>query len=91
MILQIMNCYNDKIDVDIGELDEIREISILVLSGDEILKVNKKDGTYLSEDTDRHGRCISFYDGEYRIFDSDTGENRIEEWNKRKNANDWVM
>ena len=91
MTLQIMNCYDDKIDVDIGELEEIRTISITVLSGDEILKATKKNGENISEDSDRHARCISFFDGEYTIFDSDTGVNLIEEWKNRKDSNDWIM
>jgi len=91
MTIQIMNCCDDKIDVDIGELSEISEISVLVLSGDEILKVWKKDGSTLKEDSDRHGRHISFYDGEYRIYDSEKGINKIDEWVKRKDSNEWVM
>ena len=91
MILQIMNCYDDKIDVDIGELEDILSISITVLSGDEILHVVKKDGESFEEDSDRHVRSISFFDGEYTIFDSDTGVNRINEWKNRKGSNDWIM
>ena len=91
MTINIMNCFDDKIGVDIGELDEIERISILVLSGDEILRVTKKDGSRIEEDSDRHNRTMSFYDGDYTIFDSLKGENRIEEWEKRKDANEWVM
>ena len=91
MTIQIMNCCDDKIDVDIGELSEISEISVLVLSGDEILKVLKKDGSMFEEDSDRHDRIMSFYDGEYRIYDSDKGINRIDEWVKREDSNEWVM
>lgn len=91
MTIQIMNCYDDKIDVDIGELSEISEISVLVLSGDEILKVWKKDGSTFEEDSDRHDRQNSFYDGEYRIYDSEKGINKIDEWVKRKDSNEWVM
>lgn len=91
MTIQIMNCFDDKIAVDIGELNEISEISILVLSGDEILKVLKKDGSTIEEDSDRHNRMMDFYDGEYRIYDSYKGINRIDEWAKRKDSNDWVM
>ena len=79
MTIQIMNCYDDKIDVDIGELNDISEISILVLSGDEILKVWKKDGSTIEEDSDRHSRSMSIYDGEYRIYDSEKGINKIDE------------
>ena len=91
MKLQIMNCYDEKTDVDIGELSEILSISILVLSGDEILKVLKKDGSWNEVDSDTHGRCINFYDGEYTIYDSVSNTNKIEEWAKRKDSNDWVM
>ena len=91
MTINIMNCFNDKIGVDIGELDEIERISILVLSGDEILRVTKKDGSMIEEDSDKHNRIMDFYDGDYTIFDSLKGKNRIEEWEKRKDANEWVM
>ena len=85
-----MNCCDEKIDVDIGELEQIDTIRIMVLSGDEILKVRKKDGICKEVDSDRHFRSIDFYDGEYEIYNADKGKNRIEEWQKRKDANEWV-
>ena len=91
MKLKIMNCYEDEIEVDIGELDNIAEIQIRVLSGDEILIATKKDGTTIEEDSDRHFRTMSFFDGEYTIYDSAKGINRIEEWRKRQDSNEWVM
>ena len=91
MKLEIMNCFMDKIVVEIGELEDIDRIDVLVLSGDEILKVTKKDGAYIEEDSDRHNRCMSFYDGEYTIYDQRRGIDRIKEWEKRKDPNDWVM
>lgn len=91
MTLKIMNCYDDVIDVDIGKLDDVLRISVLVLSGDEILKVLKRDGSQIEEDSDRHERSVNFYDGEYTIYDPSLGVNKIEEWNKRKNSNEWVM
>jgi hypothetical protein len=51
----------------------------------------KKDGSWIKEDSDRHNRCISFYDGEYTIYDSETGKNDIEKWMNRKDSNEWVM
>lgn len=89
MTLQIMNCYDDKIDVDIGELDDILTISVTVISGDEILHVLKKNGEEIKEDSDRHFRTIDFYDGQYTIYNSSIGLNKIEAWEKRKDSNDW--
>lgn len=91
MKLQIMNCHGDGIDVDVGELENILDISILVLSGDEIIKVTKKNGEYLEEDSDKHWRSMNFYDGEYSIFNSALGINKIDAWRKRKDSNDWVL
>ena len=91
MKLQIMNCYDDKIDVDIGKLKDILSITVIVLSGDEVLHVVKKNGETIEEDSDRHGRCISFYDGQYTIYNSSTGLNKIKAWRKRKDSNAWIM
>ena len=91
MTLQIMNAYDDRIDVDIGELDDVIRISVLVMSGDEILKVQKRKGRLIEEDSDRHDRCMNFYDGEYTIYDSTVGVNKIDEWKKRKNSNEWIL
>ena len=91
MKLKIMNCYEDEIEVDIGELDNISEIQIRVLSGDEILRVTKKDGTTIEEDSDRHCRVMDFFDGEYTIYDQAKGTNRIKEWEKRQDSNEWIM
>ena len=90
MILQIMNCYDDKINVNVGKLADILRISVKVLSGDEILQVVKKDGEILEEDSDRHGRTIDFYDGQYTIYDPSIGLNKIRAWRKRKDSNDWI-
>ncbi len=89
MTLQIMNYCNDKIDVDVGELDDISTISILVLSGDEIITVKKKNGSMIEEDSDRHLRTVNFYDGEYIIYDPSNGVNVLDEWAKRKNSYDF--
>ena len=89
--MQIMNCYDDRITVDIGKLEDILRISVTVLSGDEVLHVVKKNGETIVEDSDRHGRSISFYDGEYTIYDSPIKLNKIKEWRKRKSSNDWIM
>ena len=91
MKLTIMNCYDDKINVDVGKLADILSISITVLSGDEVLHVVKKNGETIEEDSDRHGRCISFHDGQYTIYNSSIGLNKIKAWRKRKDSNDWVM
>ena len=91
MKLKIMNCFNDKIDVDIGKLKDILSISVTVLSGDEVLNVVKKNGETIEEDSDRHNRCISFYDGQYTIYNSSIGLDKIKAWRKRKNSNDWIM
>ena len=91
MKLQIMNCYDDKIDVDIGELEDVLSISITVLSGDEVLHVVKKNGETIDEDSDRHMRHIFFYDGAYTIYNSSIGLNKIKAWQKRKDSNDWIM
>ena len=91
MTLQIMNAYDDRIDVDIGELDDALRISVIVVSGDEILKVRKRDGSLIEEDSDRHNRCMNFFDGEYTIYDPPAGINKIDEWKKRKNSNEWIL
>ena len=91
MTLQIMNCYDDRIDVDVGDLENILDITVLVLSGDEILKVTKNNGEYLEEDSDRHGRMMDFHDAEYTIYNPGLGINKIDVWEKREDSSDWVF
>lgn len=68
-------------------LSEIKELTVHVISGDEIVDVTKTDGTastfdaaYLSRDP----RCMFFYDGNYDIT-----KEQLSEWIKRTNSYDW--
>lgn len=53
-------------------------MKILILSGDEILTVTHKDGTTKRYDSSGC-RMVGFYDGEYVLFDAESGINLIDE------------
>jgi len=68
-------------------LSEIKELTVHVISGDEIVNVTKVDGTtdtfdaaYLAGDP----RCMPFYDGNYDIT-----KEQLSEWIKRADSYDW--
>lgn len=60
--------------VDIGELEEIKELDVDVITGDEILTVWYTDGTIARFDSSRT-RMLAFFDGCYVVEN-----NQIEEW-----------
>ena len=73
---------------DIGELDSIVKIEIMILSGDEIALVWYKDHTLKRFDSS-DSRVIDYYDGEYTVYDIADGTNIIDAWKQRKSSYDW--
>jgi len=73
---------------DIGELDSIVKIEIIILSGDEIALVRYKDHTLKLFDSS-DSRVIDYYDSEYTVYDIADGPNIIDAWKQRKSSYDW--
>lgn len=89
MILQLKNCHNENIGFDIGELDTILDLTVRVISGDEVLYVIRTDWSRETYDSDTHGRYMDFMDAEYTIYNQATGLNELDKWALRKDSNDW--
>lgn len=86
MELTLLNYNGDKTVVDIGNIEDIARMDIEIVSGDEILEVVRKDFTKASVASD----CafMSFYDGEYKIYDITDGTSLINDpkWLNRKSS-----
>ena len=72
---------------DIGELNDIRMINIMILSGDEVASAYYKDGSTARFDSS-NVRMIDYYDGEYCIYDIADDTNVIDAWKERKDSYD---
>lgn len=67
MIIDLIDWKDEKHPVDIGDLDNIEEMFIKVVTGDEILHVLYKDGTDKFFDSSED-RMADFDDGIYPIY-----------------------
>ena len=68
-------------------MSEIKELTVHVISGDEIVDVTKVDGTtdtFDAADLAGDPRCMFFYDGNYDIT-----KEQLSEWIKRTDSYDW--
>lgn len=66
--------------------EDVERIEVLVLSGDEIIRVFKKgavEGEVFDGTSDE--RCIDYYDGHYVVEPED-----FEKWHKRKASYDYL-
>lgn len=69
MKVAIMDYLDERREVEVGELSSIDRMEIIVLSGDEILRVIRKDetdGMFDSSET----RTLDIYNGAYEIYRS---------------------
>lgn len=87
--IYILDYEGKKTEVEIEDFDNVKRMTITVLSGDEVLDVVYKNGTtrrYDSSDC----RWYSYYDCEYDIYEYDETENPIDdpEWLNRKKSYD---
>lgn len=70
MKIKILDYKNKAKEVDVGELKDIRKMTVKVITGDEILNVTYKDGTDKIFDSS-DDRMRSFYDGNYELYNND--------------------
>ena len=68
MKIKLMNAFEDMVEFDVGKIKDINLIVINVVSGDEIMDVYYKNGETKTFDSDRHGRCMSFQDARYVLY-----------------------
>ena len=92
--LELMNYRNERLntDIDLDRLDEISDIHICVISGDEIATVFYNDKTTVTIDSDDLTKCNprihDDYDGCYILYSAKMGINRLDEFEKRESS-DW--
>ena len=67
---------------DVGELEDIKEIFISVISGDEVALIEYKDGTNHIFNSST-SRFLDFYDGGYTIYDPSEGIDLLKDWRDR--------
>lgn len=74
MIINIVDYKDERIKVDIGDIENIDYIHVDVLTGDELITAWYKDGTYKDLDSSQC-RLKDYYDGEYEV-----PSEQIEKW-----------
>lgn len=74
MIINIVDYKDERIPVYIGDIENIDYIQVDVLSGDEVITVWYKDGTYDDWDSSVY-RGTDYYDGDYKV-----PSEQIEKW-----------
>jgi hypothetical protein len=74
MTVKLLTWNSKAIEVDVGDIETIGAMRMRVVSGDEILTVIYKDYT-ISEFDSSSDRCMNFYDGEYDVYNAETGLN----------------
>lgn len=86
MKLKVMAYTGELFETDI-DMADIDSMIVEVVSGDEVVTVNLKDGTQKQIDADElsgYGRTKDDFDGSYGVHPSD-----FEEWAKRKETYEW--
>ena len=77
------------------DMEEVLDIYLMILSGDEILRVHRKNGNEEIIDTHEFDRIESIYQGGYRIYDSSNPDSTLDitnqpEWLNRKSSDDYL-
>lgn len=91
MKLTLLDYAANRVTVDIREIDEIKEITIVVITGDEIAHVVYKDDC--EDDFDScNCRIDDYADGEYTIYELGSEKNLLfdEGWLARKDSYDYL-
>lgn len=89
MKIKIMDYAGDLEEVELP--DNVSQIIVSVVSGDEILTFQTEDGgggriAHSSQD-----KCVcGFFDGRYEILNKNTGLDRIEEWKNRYDTYEYI-
>lgn len=78
MTIKLLDWRGDKVEVDVGNIENIGAMRIEVITGDEILRVLYKDFT-IDEFDSSYSRVRDYYDGEYEIYNATTGRNLLED------------
>ena len=88
MNVMIFSYTQEKFDTGIP-LEDVNEIGVSVVSGDELLVVFMKDGTFRkldAADFRYDDRLFSFFNGSYIVLNE-----QLERWNNRCDSYDWAI
>ena len=77
MTIKLFDYEAREVEFDVGDINDIGAMTIRVLSGDEVLTVIYKDFTSDTFDSCATGRTVGYYDGEYAIYNANTGVNLL--------------
>jgi hypothetical protein len=89
MKITLLNYNNDKIEYDIGDLDNIKTITRYVISGDEVIDVRYKDGSVQTFDSDNNTRAVDLFDVAGEIYNNEVNWLNSEEFLSRKDSYDF--
>ena len=88
MTLTLLDYAKREHDFEIGDLNDIRYIDIIIISGDEIANIKYKNGKKKTFDSS-NSRFMDFYGGSYTLYD-DLCENHFELFDKRHKPYDML-
>lgn len=80
MKIKLLDYNNQSFEYDIGELSDIIQIDLEIISGDEILQVVYKDNSTAMFDPAPE-RILDFNDGGYILYDKVAGINNLNDKN----------
>jgi len=84
--LKIMNYHKERADTGV-KIEDIDSLYVIVLTGDELVRVIMKDGTQKAFDSAvlcDDSRAHDYFDGEYAVHKDDFAE-----WSERKDSYSW--
>lgn len=86
MNLKILDFDGEHYDTGIS-IDSVEDVTVTVVSGDEILAIELSNGSSVIIDVstiNRNWRYANHYDGTYMV-----SKENLEEWNNRKDSYEW--
>ena len=86
MNLKILDFDGEHYDTGIS-IDSVEDVTVTVVSGDEILAIELSNGSSVIIDVstiNRNWRYANYYDGTYMV-----SKENLEKWNNRKDSYEW--
>jgi len=88
MLIRILDYAGESTQVDIGDLSTINHIDLDVITGDEILIVEYKNGEIKTFDS-ASDRCADYFDNSYTVYSNSIDLLKDDLWLARKSSYDW--
>jgi len=87
MSLKIMDYDGESYDTNIP-IETVEDVTVTIVSGDEILAIELNDGSSVILDVstiNRNWRYANYYDGTYMV-----SKEELLKWNNRKDSYEWL-